>query len=99
MLSQESDHFHEIVAHGETHRQVLQPLRVGLLLTTRFLFAGASISSTAACFPISAAMLEGRYRGHGTDGRSKMTATSCLGLSLVPAPGRALFLRQALTSS
>jgi hypothetical protein len=55
----------------DTHRQVLQPLRVGLLLTTRFLFAGTSFSSTTACFPISAAMLERKYRGHGIDGRSK----------------------------
>jgi hypothetical protein len=44
---------------------------VGLLLTTRFLFAGTSFSSITACFPISAAILEKEYDGHGIDGRSK----------------------------
>jgi len=64
MLPQESDDVHKFVAHGDTHRQVLQPLRVGRLLTTRFLFAGALFSSSPASFPCSAAMLDGRYRSH-----------------------------------
>jgi hypothetical protein len=71
MLPQESDNIHVLVVCGDTHRQVLQPLRVGLLLTTRFLFAGTSFSSITACFPIFAAMLEGQYRGHGIDGSSE----------------------------
>ena len=71
MLPQESDSFHISVPSGDTHRQVLQPLRVGLLLTTRFLFAGTSFSSITTLFPISAAILERPYDGHCMDGRNK----------------------------
>ena len=71
VLPQESNNVYVRVVCGDTHRQVLQPLRVGLLLTTRFLFAGTSFSSITACFPIFAAMLEGQYRGHGIDGSSE----------------------------
>jgi hypothetical protein len=47
-----------VVASGDTHRQVLQPLRVGLLVTTRFLFAGAPWSSATTSFPCTSAMLD-----------------------------------------
>ena len=70
MLSQESDDVHKFVAYGDTgntHRQVLQPLRVGLLLTTRFLFAGKLLSSAMASFLPKVAMLRGQYRGHCID--------------------------------
>jgi hypothetical protein len=42
-----------IVVYGDTHRQVLQPLRVGLDVTTRFLFAGASVNATPSFLSVA----------------------------------------------
>ena len=51
---------------GEPHRQVLQPLRVGLEVTTRFLFVGTPSLTAIGLFALTLVMLNMALHPHCT---------------------------------